>query len=195
MKDKLSHLVEHWERHYLYGGAMEYMQCANELRATLDADGDSGADEMAVQSARERVEMALREPNSAKAAQVASELGAAHRVTNPPAQPTKLEDAVRDVVADVLAELSRAMLKFPTWPTDPLHALGVVNEEVGEMAKAVLQQVYEPHKNKPDDVRKEAIQAAAMTLRFIASLPTYQFTPGIQHDQPMLTAAIQENAK
>ena len=43
MKDKLSHLVEHWERHYLYGGAMEYMQCANELRATLDAEGDGWA--------------------------------------------------------------------------------------------------------------------------------------------------------
>jgi len=99
MKDKLSHLVEHWERHYLYGGAMEYMQCANELRATLDADGDSGA--MAVQSARERVEMALREPNSAKAAQVASELGAAHRAANPPAQPTAMEDAVREVIAQL----------------------------------------------------------------------------------------------
>ena len=43
MKDKLSHLVEHWERHYLYGGAMEYMQCANELLAILDAEGDGGA--------------------------------------------------------------------------------------------------------------------------------------------------------
>jgi hypothetical protein len=96
---------------------------------------------------------------------------------------------VPDVVAEVLAELGCAMAKFPTWPTDPLHAMGVLNEEVGELAKAVLQQVYEPHKNKPGDVRKEAVQAAAMTLRFLASMAAYQFRPGEQHDQPALAVA------
>jgi len=43
MKDKLMELAEHWERHYHHGGAMEYMQCANELRAILDAEGDGVA--------------------------------------------------------------------------------------------------------------------------------------------------------
>jgi len=57
------------------------------------------ADEGKVQTARERVEMAMREPNAAKASQVASELGAAHRAANLPAQPTNLEDAVREVIA------------------------------------------------------------------------------------------------
>lgn len=95
---------------------------------------------------------------------------------------------VPNVVREVLTELSAAMAKFPTWPTDPLHASGVVAEEAGELFKAVLQQVYEPHKNKPGDVRKEAIQTAAMAIRFIASMGAYEFKPGPQHEQPMLAA-------
>ena len=67
------------------------------------------ADEGAVQSARERVEMAMREPNAAKAAQVASELGAAHRAANLPAQPTKLEDVVLEVD---MAMIDRARTRF-----------------------------------------------------------------------------------
>jgi len=86
-------------------------------------------------------------------------------------------------VCAVLAEVDRATAKFPTWPTDPLHALGVLHEEVGELSKAVLQQVYEPHKNKPADVRDEAIQAAAMALRFAASLDVYDYTGSAQHQQ------------
>lgn len=88
-------------------------------------------------------------------------------------------------VADqVLAELERATVKFPTWPTDPLHALGVLHEEVGELSKEVLQLVYEPHKTSPAKVREEAIQAAAMALRFAMSLDTYEYAPGPQHAQP-----------
>lgn len=83
----------------------------------------------------------------------------------------------------VMDELQRATIKFPTWPTDPLHALGVVHEEVGELSKEVLQLVYEPHKTSPAKVREEAIQAAAMALRFAMSLDTYQYTPGAQHEQ------------
>lgn len=110
--------------------------------------------------------------------------------TAPPAQPV---ERVPEVVGEVMAELGRAIAKFPTWPTDPLHAIGVVNEEVGELNKAVLQQVYEPHKNPSGAVRSEAVQAAAMALRFIASIDRYTFTGSQQHDQPALTAARQAN--
>jgi len=93
-------------RYYLREDATSPMSergfSTHELTEMADAiDERIKADEMAVQSARERVEMALREPNSAKAAQVASELGAAHRAANPPAQPTALEDAVREVIAQL----------------------------------------------------------------------------------------------
>lgn len=82
------------------------------------------------------------------------------------------------VITDVLEELEGAADKFPTWPTDPLHAVGVVNKEVGELAKAVLQRVYEPEKNPPGAVRDEAIQAAAMLIRFMIRMGTYAWEPG-----------------
>ncbi len=86
-------------------------------------------------------------------------------------------------VQPVLAELGHAVTKFPTWPTDPLHAAGVLNEEVGELNKEVLQLVYEPHKSSKDEVRKEALQAAAMALRFYRSLDVYEYTKQHQHSQ------------
>lgn len=85
----------------------------------------------------------------------------------------------------VIAELARATAKFPTWPTDPLHALAVVGEEYGELQKAVLQHVYEPSKAvSRQDIREEAIQTAAMALRFAVSLSLYEYEPGQQHQQP-----------
>lgn len=87
------------------------------------------------------------------------------------------------VLTAVLAELDRAVLKFPTWPTDPLHAVGVLGEEFGELTKAVMQATYEPHKNGPGAVREEALQTAAMALRFLASLDRYEYAGSVQHHQ------------
>lgn len=83
----------------------------------------------------------------------------------------------------VFQELERSRKKFPTWPTDPIHALNVLGEEYGELNKAVLQHTYEPEKSGMEDVVMEAIQTAAMSLRFLASIDKYQFQPGEQHDQ------------
>ena len=82
-----------------------------------------------------------------------------------------------------LDEVEKATSKFPTWPTDPLHALGVLAEEFGELSKEVVQLTYEPHKSTLGCVREEAIQTAAMALRFLASLDRYEFTPRAQHSQ------------
>ena len=94
-----------------------------------------------------------------------------------------LRQGVTPIQHEVFDEIERAIAKFPTWPTDPLHALAVVGEEFGELTKAVLQSVYEPHKSTPADVRAEAVQTAAMALRFLASLDRYEFTPCVQHKQ------------
>ncbi len=84
----------------------------------------------------------------------------------------------------VQAELARAVAKFPTWPTDPLHALAVLGEEFGELTKAMLQHTYEPHKGvTAEDIRDEAIQTAAMALRLAMSLPCYQYRKAPQHSQ------------
>jgi NTP pyrophosphatase (non-canonical NTP hydrolase) len=84
---------------------------------------------------------------------------------------------------DVTQELWRAHGKFPTWPVDPLHALAVLSEEYGELAKATLQHVYEPEKASLSDVRNEAVQTAAMALRFMMSIDSYRFQPSAQHIQ------------
>lgn len=97
----------------------------------------------------------------------------------------RLTELIAEAQELVAEELEKAILKFPTWPTDPLHAVAVVNEEIGELNKAILQYVYEPHKADGDEVRKEAIQAAAMTLRFLISLDqlAYVYNQSAQHFQ------------
>jgi hypothetical protein len=94
-----------------------------------------------------------------------------------------------DMIGSVWHELERAMAKFPTWPTDPLHALAVLGEEFGELTKDVLQLTYEPGKTSAENVRKEAIQTAAMALRFVASLDAYIYKAGEQHRQDEWKAA------
>lgn len=97
-----------------------------------------------------------------------------------PAQPAIVPD---DRDAKIYAEIDRAVAMFPTWPTDPLHALAVLGEEYGELTKAVLQAAYEPHKNPPFAVHDEAIQTAAMAIRFVRSLGRYRFVRCQQHTQ------------
>lgn len=87
------------------------------------------------------------------------------------------------VMNAVFGELRAAIDKFPEWPTDPLHALAVLGEEYGELTKDVLQMTYEPGKSTAEDVRKEAIQTAAMALRFVSSLDEYIYKAGEQHRQ------------
>jgi hypothetical protein len=84
---------------------------------------------------------------------------------------------------EINAETMRACTKFPTWPSDPLHALAVLGEEYGELTKAVLQMTYEPHKTSANEVRNEAIQTAAMAIRFLVSLDEYIYRSSEQHRQ------------
>ena len=88
-----------------------------------------------------------------------------------------------DVITEVMKELDRATKKFPTWPTDPLHALAVLGEEFGELTKAALQLTYEPEKTTHKELQSEAIQTAAMALRFAASLDVYVYAATAQHQQ------------
>lgn len=80
------------------------------------------------------------------------------------------------IKTEVSEELLRAIQKFPRWPKDPLHALAIVGEEYGELTKAVLQYTYEPHKKvSKEDIREEAIQTAAMIIRFAMHLDDYAY--------------------
>ncbi len=88
-----------------------------------------------------------------------------------------------EIIEAVKAELTRATAKFPTWPTDPLHALAVLGEEFGELTKAMLHLSYEPGKATAADVREEAIQTAAMAVRLAMSLDHYEYKRSEQHHQ------------
>ena len=69
------------------------------------------------------------------------------------------------VVLEVFEELGQARQKFPQWPDDMIHGAGILVEEAGECMQACLQAKYE---NQPaEKARKEAVQAAAMAIRFI----------------------------
>lgn len=100
----------------------------------------------------------------------------------------------REVIFAVYNELEKALAKFPTWPTDPLHALAVLGEEFGELTKDVLQMSYEPGKTTAENVRKEALQTAAMALRFVVSLDDYIYKAGEQHRQEEWKATRQAYA-
>lgn len=91
--------------------------------------------------------------------------------------------SVSSILAEIAAEIDRATTKFPTWHTDPIHAANVVMEEAGELCKEVHQLTYEPCKSSGESVRNEAIQTAAMAIRFLVSFDRYEFMPCPQHYQ------------
>lgn len=82
----------------------------------------------------------------------------------------------------VLKELEKAEAKSPQWPTHPLHALSVLGEEFGELVRATRMMTYEPHRVSLEELDTEAIQTAAMALRFLFSLKQgkYVFAPATQ---------------
>lgn len=83
--------------------------------------------------------------------------------------------AVSIALKDVMGEFKKAVGKHPEWPSDIIHQWAIVQEESGETQKEVLQAYYETDlgedmEKKLLNVRKEAIQTAAMCLRFLAHL-------------------------
>ena len=81
----------------------------------------------------------------------------------------------------VEVELNIALGKFPDWPADPFHALAVLGEEFGELTKETLQTTYEPEKGSSMvSVYEEALQVAAMAMRFLIMIPSYEFHRGKQ---------------
>lgn len=88
-----------------------------------------------------------------------------------------------EVLLEVLMEVRRAHKLHPEWPEDPLHALAILGEEFGELTQAVLQVSYDEDKATPEDVKKEAIQTAAMAIRFLLSIDLYYYQRSDQHEQ------------
>ena len=94
-----------------------------------------------------------------------------------------MENTNEKIIKEIEIELQKAVEKFPLWPTDPIHALAILGEEFGELTKDTLQLTYEPNKTNLDNLRKEALQTAAMAIRFLKSVDSYEFNRSNQHHQ------------
>ena len=66
-------------------------------------------------------------------------------------------------------ELKRAEKKHPAWPPNIFEQVAIVNEEAGEVTKAVLH--YRRERGSLDEVKEELIQTAAMCMRMLKNLP------------------------
>jgi hypothetical protein len=81
------------------------------------------------------------------------------------------------IIHEVLKEYQRAKKKFPSWPVHIVARAAIVGEESGELIQAALQwkyerqHTYEGRDGQYDKMKKEAIQTAAMCLRFLEMLP------------------------
>jgi len=70
--------------------------------------------------------------------------------------------------APIDKELKKAELKHPDYPKDMFRQVAIMNEEAGEVTKAVLHYHYE--NGSLEDVKKELIQTAAMCMRMLNKL-------------------------
>lgn len=70
---------------------------------------------------------------------------------------------------EIDAELARAEQKHPDFPKDMFQQLAIMQEEAGEVTKAVLHYHFE--KGSLEAVREELIQTAAMCIRMLQNLP------------------------
>ena len=73
-------------------------------------------------------------------------------------------------------ELAGARLLWPAWPTDPIHAAAVLAEEAGELVQAANDFTYS--NGSLEHMREEAVQVAAMAMRFLDGLDKYERRKG-----------------
>ena len=73
------------------------------------------------------------------------------------------------IFGDIFTELRKAEAEFPGWPDDVVHGSAIVAEEAGELVQAALDRFY-GRCDTDNDIRTEAVQTAAMAIRFLLNL-------------------------
>ena len=73
-----------------------------------------------------------------------------------------------EVITAIFKELKKAESKFPGWPSDIVHAAAIVAEESGELVQASIDCYY--GRGSEEKCIKEAIQTAAMSVRFLLNM-------------------------
>ena len=76
----------------------------------------------------------------------------------------------------IYLELMDAKEKWPEWPVDPIHAASVLSEETGELVQACNDFCYSD--GPVQRMREEAIQVAAMAIRFLEGMESYTRVKG-----------------
>lgn len=71
--------------------------------------------------------------------------------------------------APIDAELKRAEKLHPNYPADMFRQLAIMQEEAGEVTKAVID--YHYGNDSIDHIKEELIQTAAMCVRMLDNLP------------------------
>ncbi len=73
-----------------------------------------------------------------------------------------------EAISMIIGELRKAEEKHPGWPQDPIHAVGIIIEEVGEAMKEAVDVTF--NGKTRDDLIKELAQAGAMAIRALMNL-------------------------
>jgi hypothetical protein len=73
-----------------------------------------------------------------------------------------------EIYESIIIELESAKNKWPDYYSDIIHASGLICEEAGETIQAALDMTYD--NGSIEDVRKEAIQTAAMCFRLLENI-------------------------
>ena len=74
-------------------------------------------------------------------------------------------------IKEILEELERAAQIHPYWPNRMLESVSIITEEMGELAKAANDYVLFGHDKEKS--KTEAIQLAAMAIRFLMNFEKY----------------------
>jgi hypothetical protein len=69
------------------------------------------------------------------------------------------------VIGAVFDELRRAEELHPGWPENVFEQMAIIGEEFGEMQQAAIDFKY--HRGRQRRLYEEAVQVAAMSLRFL----------------------------
>ncbi len=72
------------------------------------------------------------------------------------------------IINQILTEVEKAEAKHPNWPADLVYMDQIINEEKGEVTRAVLIHCLEA--GPIDEVKKELVQTAAMCVRMLKNI-------------------------
>jgi len=172
--------------------ALEYMALAEldaEVRRSLEGDYkrlsiwlDSANGNYSVAAVQDGAEVTLGTGPTYSDALIAARLresqanGESPNPAGPDAPPVLRDDDLMiyendgNAFAAIASEVGRARRQFPSWPSDVVHAGAIVGEEAGELLQACLQATYERRPDSDELMRREAIQTAAMCVRFLCGV-------------------------